>query len=375
MKPKPELATRSISGIEYLDISTGKFKQTRISVRDGILVESTSEELFETLPGRHILTPGLTDLHTHLFVGQDLGIPKDRDLRNDGIFRAADAGSAGGHLFQAFRDLVIEQSDIEIRAFLNISSLGTTSVLLQGELMTPAYVNVDLAVNTIREHSDVTIGIKVRASEDAGGDFALDALVKARRAADIAGVPLMVHLGPAPASVEDVIQNLGSGDILTHCFTGWQGNAVTENGKPKSFVVDAIRRGVLFDVGHGRGGFDSTVAAAMIEAGYLPDSISTDIHSVSMPKVISLPNVMSKFLALGMTLEDVISRTTNSPKDIGGFKTGNGVDYQVGELANFAIFEVEEGDFQFEDVHGHSFTGNYRVKPALVVRHGEIVSS
>ena len=319
------------------------------------------------------MTPGLTDLHTHLFKGQDLGIAADQYLMLAGVTRAVDAGSAGAHLFEAFRNLIIEKSLVQIHAFLNIASIGTTSLYLQGELMTPAYSNVDLAVSTLKEHSDVAIGIKVRASKDAGGEHTVEGLVKARKAADLAGVPLMVHLGPAPASVEEVIQSLGAGDILTHCYTGWQGNTLVEDGKPKPFVLQAIKRGVLFDVGHGMGGFDSTIAASMIAAGHLPNSISTDLHSGSIKSVFSLPNVMSKFLALGMSLEEIIYSTTFAPQTIGRFHSEEGSPYPIGELANLALFEIEEGNFEYADVHGHTFVGTQRVNPVLVIQLGKEV--
>jgi dihydroorotase len=103
----------------------------------------------------YVITPGLTDLHTHLFEGQDLGVSAEQYLLSAGVVRAIDAGSAGGHLFKAFRNSVIDKSAIEIRTFLNIASIGTTSLYLQGDLMTPAYSNVDLAVNTIRDHSEL----------------------------------------------------------------------------------------------------------------------------------------------------------------------------------------------------------------------------
>ena len=361
----------SLKAVKSLDSSAGEMVPLNISVERGRFIQATDLDAITLPKGNYFLTPGLTDLHTHLFNGQDLGISPERDLRIAGVVRAVDAGSAGAHLFEAFRNLIIDRSSVEIRAFLNISSIGTTSVLLQGELMTPAYCNVDLAVSTLREHADVLIGIKVRASKDAGGEHVMEGLTKARKAADLAGVPLMAHLGPPPVSVKEILSNLGSGDILTHCYTGWTGNTLVENGKPKPFVAQAIERGVLFDVGHGRGGFDSTVAATMIQSGYLPNSISTDIHSGSIRKVVSLPNVMSKFLALGMSLEDVISRTTSSPKEIGQFVQS--LDYPIGELANFALFEIEEGDFEFADVHGHTFHGNQKLRPSLIFQGGEEV--
>lgn len=368
-----QVSSLSLKGIKSLNPTSGKFASIDLDVKDGRYAVRSNERVSGLAEGNYFVTAGLTDLHTHLFKGQDLGVAPDHDLLLAGVTRAVDAGSAGGHLFEAFRKLVIERSAVQIRAFVNIASVGTTSIYLQGELKSPPYANVDLAVNTVKDHSDVAIGIKVRASNDVGGIHTVEALDKARQAADTAGVPLMVHLGPAPASVEEILSKLGSGDILTHCYTGWEGNTLVENGKPKAFVLAAIKRGIIFDVGHGAGGFDSTVAQIMIAAGQLPNTISTDVHTGSIAKVHDLPAVMSKFLALGMTLEDIVYRSSYAPQAIGGFDIPKGSQYPIGEVANFAIFEVEEGGFDFADVHGHNFSGKQRISPVLVISNGQVV--
>lgn len=364
--------TFEFKAIEHFDSSTGQFSNISIATRAGKYIDPNPNSKEDSK--RLILVSGLTDLHTHVFHGQDLGIHADANLLNQGVSSAVDAGSAGGHLFGAFRELVIENSKIRIKAFLNISSIGTTSVGLQGELVSPNYLDIDLAVNTIREHSDVIIGIKVRASFNVGGDNTDNALAIARQAADKAGVPLMVHLGPAPSDVDRILEMLGPGDILTHCFTGWSGNNIVKDGKPRKSFESALKRGTLIDVGHGAGGFDATVASTILSHGYLPNTISTDLHSGSIDKVLSLPNVMSKFLALGMSLESVLLCTTSNPERIAGFKSHN-EKFVVGESASFTIFEIENGHFNFSDVHGHNFDGELRINPVLTLHNGKVVSN
>jgi len=357
--------------VNFFDPIARNFRPTSISLSDGVYAKKA--EAATKISGNLVLSLGLTDLHTHLFVGQDLGVRPEEDLIPTGVTQAVDTGSAGGHLFEAFRKYVIDTSPLKIKAFVNIASIGTTSIYLQGELKTPNYVNVDLAVKTVQEHSDVAIGIKVRASHDVGGDHADSALIKAREAADKAGVPLMVHLGPAPATIDSILGQLGSGDFLTHCYTGWQGNTLLdESGKPRESVVAAIKRGVKFDVGHGAGGFDSTVASAMIREGFLPDAISTDLHAGSIAKVQSLPKVMSKFLALGMSMTDVFSRSSAEPGKLGRFSEQR-AEFNEGERATFTIFEVSEGKFQFSDVHGHDFEGTQNIEPKFVVLDGKVI--
>ena len=360
------------SNIEFFDSASGKLRKSSIAIRGGKYIDPGV--ISKGYLNRLVLVSGLTDLHTHLFRGQDIGIDAEQNLLGYGVTSAVDAGSAGGHLFQVFRESVIEKSKLRIKAFLNISSIGTTSVRLQGELVSPQYLDVDLAVKTVQEHSDVIVGIKVRASFDAGGANTDNALLIARAAADKAGVPLMVHLGPAPSEVDLILNNLGTGDILTHSFTGWSGNTLVQEGRPRKAFEKAIKRGVLIDVGHGAGGFDAHVAKLMLNHGFLPDSISSDIHSYSIDKVISLPNVMSKFLALGMTIEEVLTRTTTNPEKIAKFEKSEST-FTIGEPATFTIFEIETGNFNFSDVHGHTFDGDLRFKPVLTLHNGEVISN
>lgn len=358
--------------IRYFDSKKGIFKEISLAIKDGKYIKPKSE--LQSDSRELILVSGLTDLHTHLFHGQDLGVHADDNLLKNGVTAAVDAGSAGGHLFAAFRELVIEKSKVKIKAFLNISSIGTTSILLQGELKTSSYLDHDLAVNTIREHSDVILGVKVRASYNVGGENTDIALGISRRAADTAGVPLMVHLGPPPSDVDVILENLGPGDILTHSFTAWNGNTLLEDGKPRKAFESAVKRGVVIDVGHGAGGFDATVAKTLINYGYLPHSISTDLHSHSIQKVHSLPNVMSKFLALGMSLEDVLTCTTITPSGIAGFEESK-EEFEVGERATFTIFEIKRGQFNFTDTHGHDFLGEIQINPVLTLHDGEVISN
>lgn len=369
-----DAATFEFPEIDYFDPSQAKFTKISIATRDGKYVDPKEKIKVKNQSKRVILVSGLTDLHTHLFHGQDIGIEAEGNLLSNGVTSAVDAGSAGGHLFKAFRESVIDKSTVTIKAFLNISSIGTTSVRLQGELVSPQYLDVDLAVNTIHEHSDVILGIKVRASFDAGGANTDEALLTARKAADKAGVPLMVHLGPAPSEVDLILENLGPGDILTHSFTGWSGNTLVYEGKPRASFARAVKRGVVIDVGHGGGGFDASVAKIILDHGYLPDSISTDLHAYSINKVISLPNVMSKFLALGMSLEDVFACTTSKPDVIAKFENIN-EHFVLGEPATFTVFEVEEGNFNFPDVHGHTFDGHLQLNPILTLHNGSVISN
>jgi dihydroorotase len=319
-----------------------------------------------------LVTPGLVDFHTHLFHGQDLGVHADT-LVNQGVTAAVDAGSSGAHLFPAYKELVIDKSKLRIQSFLNIATIGTTSILLQGELKSPAYSNEEAAIAMAQTFPEEIIGIKVRASKDVGGDLTVDGLLKARSAATKLGLPLMVHLGPAPADVEFILDLLGPGDILTHAYTGWVGNTLVTDSKPRPAFISAKKRGVLFDIGHGMGGFDSTVAKVLIDHGFYPDTISTDVHTYSKEKVLGLPEVLSKFVALGMELSEVLVRATSAPAEFGRFNSAGVGAIEVGAQADIAAFEYSEGEHVFSDCHGHSFKGDMRLIPVFTMINGEVL--
>ncbi len=320
-----------------------------------------------------LVTPGLVDLHTHVFNGQDLGLRPDAIGPPSGTTTLIDTGSAGGHLFDAFRASSIDRSEVRVRAFVNVSSIGTTSILLSGELKTLAYVDEEVAVACIEGNRDVVVGVKVRASHDVGGPNAPEALRRARRVADRVGLPLMVHLGPPPVTVDEIADYLGAGDVLTHCFTGFAGNQVVQDGTIRRSVLAARARGARFDVGHGISGFSAAVARTAIEQGFLPDTVSTDLHSYSARLVIDLPQVLSKLVALGMSLQQVLTAATIAPAKVVGLDTQGIGTLRPGAPADVAVFRIEEGPVEFLDGCEQSFTGGLRLVPVLTVLGGRVV--
>lgn len=319
-----------------------------------------------------LVTPGLIDLHTHVFRGQDLGIDADRYGPPNGVTTMVDTGSAGGHLFDAFRELAIDHGDVRIRAFVNIATVGTTSIFLSGELRGLRYCDEDVAAAVVDRHRDVVVGVKVRASADVAGDDAPEALRRARRVADRVGLPLMVHLGPAPATVQEVASTLRSGDILTHSCTGW-GNSITLDGAVRPEVAAARARGALLDLGHGQGGFDSEVTRTLIELGEPPDTISTDLHQYSLPFAVGMTKVLSKMLALGMEPADLFSRATLAPAAAVGLDREGVGTLDPGAPGDVAVFRIDPVDELFQDRHGHEFRGDRRVVSTLTILGGRIV--
>lgn len=320
-----------------------------------------------------LVTPGLVDLHAHVFVGQDLGVDPDRVGPPSGTTTFVDTGSAGGHLFGAFRRGTIDRAQARVRAFLNISSIGATSILLAGELENLAYCDEPTALASAREHSDLVIGIKVRASGNIVGANGAEPMLRARRVADELGLPLMIHLGPAPPGSDEIMAQLRRGDVLTHCYTGFQDNRLIVGGRVRESVLAARERGVVFDVAHGMSAFDAEVASGMLAEGFRPDTISSDVHAYSLDSVGDLPAVMSKFLALGMGLEEVIACATLKPAVHAGLAADGVGTLRVGAPADIAAFELVDGPVTYGDTRGQTFTGSRRLRAALTVRAGAIV--
>lgn len=332
-----------LRGGEVLDARRAVLERRDVRLEGGRVSDGPAREGDAIVDvGGLVVAPGLVDLHAHVFVGQDLGVDPDVVGPPSGTTTFIDAGSAGGHVFAAFRRATLERTNLRVRAFVNIASVGTTSILLRGELKSPEYADVAVAVDAIEAHRDVVVGVKVRASADVGGEHAPEALRRARAVADRVGLPLMVHLGPAPATLDAILDALGPGDILTHAFSGWPGNSVHADGAVTPAVLAARARGVLVDIGHGMSGFDAGIGRAMVEAGQAPDTISTDLHTYSQSRVADLPTVLSKFLAFGMPLPDVLARATLAPARAVGLDAEAVGTLDPGAPADVAVLRLTE---------------------------------
>ena len=366
-----------IKGGHTFDPTTKNFSKRDIYVLNNRIVE---EQIYSNTPAVTetfidakdcIVSPGLIDVHTHVFKGQDLGVDADLHCLPFGVTTVLDAGSAGAHLMEVFKSSVIDQAETTIYALINISTIGTTSILLKGELV-EEYCSLSEAKKAFSKYQDFLVGVKVRASHNVGGDFTVEALKQARKLADELSVPLMVHLGPAPATVEEILLNLKAGDFLTHAFTGWS-NSLTKGKIIKEATKQAIDKGINFDVGHGMGGFDSTVAKTLIDSKIFPTTISTDIHAYSLADCRSLPFVMSKFLALGMSLSDVLIATTEKPADFLNIKKDGFSSLEIGTPADILIFKLINEKVIFKDCHGNKFAGSQMISPVKTIKFGKIV--
>ena len=275
--------------------------------------------------GRYV-TPGLIDFHSHVFHQFTYwGVDPDTIGPRSGVTTWVDAGSAGAITLPGFRRYIAAPATSRVRAFMNISYIGLVGP--EFELRSMEYCDVDLFERIYRLHADMIVGVKVRSSSPTVGDNGVEPLRQARRAAERCGLPVMVHIADAPPAIEDVLELMEPGDIITHCFSGATMKLVDDDGNVLDAAKRAVDAGVILDVGHGAGGMTFASAEAMIAAGLGPDVISTDLHQMSRhgaavmtsdaassafirirdddsPK-FDLSVALSKFMATGLSLEQV----------------------------------------------------------------------
>ncbi len=320
-----------------------------------------------------LVMPGLIDLHTHVYKDVSIfGIEADDLCPRTGVTTSVDTGTAGWINYRGLERYVIEPSSTRILAYVNLSGVGLP--WRRGEMVYEGYVSASECARAVLNHPKTALGVKVRLYKGVGGDADVrDLLHIALEAANRCEKPLMVHISNADVPLRDLIQPLRPGDIITHCFHGTQPASIIDpRGKVISEAWDARDRGVIFDIGHGLGSFSYDVGRAAIEDGFPPDTISSDIHSMNIDgPVYDLPTTMSKFLNLGMSLEDVIRRATLEPARV--IDRGDDLGHLgVGAAGDVAIFELEKGTFELTDSMAQVLMGERRLVCRASVRDGKI---
>lgn len=325
---------------------------------------------------RHrLVAPGMIDLHVHVFWGvSHLGIEPDPHCIAKGVTTAVDAGSAGADTFPGFRKYVIDVSATRLFAQLNISTQGMLSPEV-GELDDLRFVNVPRAIAMMEANRDVILGVKVRLTKDAIVSKAagLRPLNLAREAADAVGLPIMVHPQVAWCdSIDDILAVMRKGDIMTHCYHGMSHGILDEQGNVRDAVLDAMARGVIFDVGHGAGSFSWRTAEQALAQGVLPQTISSDLHhyNVNGP-VYDLATTVSKFLYLGLSVDEALRRVTATPAAVIHMADQIGT-LKVGAWGDAVVFEQQRGQFALHDSSGETRTGTQKLLPTTVIRAGAI---
>ncbi|BCJ55695.1 dihydroorotase [Actinoplanes sp. NBRC 14428] len=311
-----------------------------VAVRDGRIAAVGTGLTGTTVrdAGGCLVTPGLIDLHTHVGPGY-WGIDPDPIAWYTGVTTWVDAGSAGAYTVAGLRRTAAGLS-VRVPALLNISALGLAG--RTGESRDLANCDVALAVDTVLAHRDLIRGIKVRIDHETVGENGVEPLRRGLAAAEACGIPVMVHIGTTPPALDEVLELLRPGDIVTHCASG-----IASPLGPA--VRSAYERGVLLDIGHGSGGFAFDVAEAQLGAGLRAYTISTDLHARSVHgPVFDLPTTVAKLVAVGLPLADALAAVTTHPARALGLPGGS---LDVGAPADLAVFRVDEGSFEVVDAH------------------------
>lgn len=304
-----------------------------------------------------IVVPGLIDLHTHVYWGgTSLGVDPDEYARFSGCTTLIDAGSAGPGNIHGFRRHVIEPAEVRVLPFLNVSFAGIFGFhhkLNVGECTDIRLLNARVALEVAKQQADLVVGVKVRIGAGTSAGLGLLPMQIALEVAEHAGLPLMGHLDDPPPSRREVMALLRPGDILTHCFRPFPNAPAAPDGSIHEDVLEARARGVIFDIGHGRGSFGFDTAMQMLSNGFLPDVISSDVHLTSIGgPAYNLLVTMSKFLALGVPLKEIIRASTiNAARAVRLDDRGT---LGPGLLGDATILDIAEGPVTFMDSLGET---------------------
>ncbi|MBV9301179.1 MAG: amidohydrolase/deacetylase family metallohydrolase [Acidobacteriaceae bacterium] len=351
-----------------------------VAIRDG-KIAAVAEHIdpasaLKTVDVKNLyVTPGLVDIHVHVYASTgernsyagDNGVFPDGFTLRTGVTTAADAGSSGYKNFEDFKEHIINRAKTRILPFLNIVGAGMRGPKYENNL---ADMDPQKAAEMANRYKGLIVGIKT--AHYAGPEWT--PVEHAVQAGTLANIPVMVDFGEnrpeRPISIL-LTQKMRPGDIYTHVYSGLR-NELDASGHVSSALWEGRRRGVIFDVGHGGGSFAWRVAVPAIREGFLPDSISTDLHIGSMNSGMKdMLNLMSKFLALGLSVDDIIARSTWNPaREIHHPELGN---LSVGSPADVIALRVEHGDFGFTDMYGARMRGNQKFVCELTIRDGKIV--
>jgi dihydroorotase len=374
-----------IKNADVLDPSQSLRGKRDIGIRYGV-IEALEADIPATKAlrvldaGGKLTTPGLVDLHSHVYpYGSAIGIPADELVQHQCTTTCVSAGDAGANNFAAFRRYVVAQTRTRLYAFVHIANMGLAPFPV-AELYNIDFARTDDAAKAVAENADMVLGVKVRMSENVIAKHGLEPLKRAIKACELAGTgaKVMCHIGgvETAALMSQILDTLRAGDILTHAYSGAPNIAgaftnIVQDGRLLPAALAAKQRGVIFDVGHGGGSFDFTVCEPAIQQGCPPDTISSDIHvfSGNSPGMPYLTWVMSKFLALGFSLEQVVTMATSAPAKIINRAPKLGT-LQVGAPGDVAIMEFVTGDVSFVDTRNNTRPGKAFLKPVQTVTAG-----
>lgn len=352
-----------INGVKDIAIYNGEIVPFETGEEAKHVIDATGKFVF----------PGLIDAHAHMFYeGTDIGIPADVAYLPTGVTAAIDF-SAGVSNYQLFKKAVIERNKVTIKSFLYVASAGlvTTS---HHENINPKYFNPEKIKRTFREFKDNLIGLKIRQSEDLADGLGIEPLRKTIEIAEQVGCPVEVHCTNIPVPTADVLAMLRPGDIFEHVYQGVKNTILDEQGKLYPCVLEARKRGIIFDTAEGRKHGDYDVMLGAMEQGFVADMCSTDLVLGSMYRrpIFSLPNLMSRYICMGLSMEQVVAMATVNPSKL------MRMEGQIGCLSNganadVAIFDWIDFKQTYRDWKGTSFEADKLLEPQMTIKDGQIV--
>ena len=385
-----------LKGGHVIDAKNKINSKMDVAIKDGKIyrvaadIPANSAKKMVNVSGLYV-SPGLIDIHGHVFHGTEAdnylsngldAVPPDGFTFRSGVTTIVDAGGPGWRNIDVFRKNIVNPAKTRVLAFMNIVGQGMRGI--EAYEQDESDMDPKLTAAIAKKHKDIVVGIKL--AHYIGHDW--DPTDKAVEAGRIASIPVMVDFGKAlpPLPLSDLLlKHLRPGDILTHAYRYDQeydkdGNMLehkqaivdVKTEKVKDFVWDARKRGVIFDVGHGGGSFNWSQAIPAMKQGFVPDVLSSDLHTGSMNAGFKdMANLASKFLSLGMPLADVIAASTWNPaKVIQRTELGN---LSVGAEADIAVFNLRDGDFGYTDASGMAIRGKQKLEAELTIRKGKVV--
>ena len=367
-----------ITGGTVIDPSQNLHEVREIGISGTQIVDLESLESYsakKTLDASGlIVTPGLIDLHAHVYKRHvPISIDADATSLAGGVTTVLDAGSAGSYNFEGFKHDVIDRVDTEVLGLVNLSCIGLVAAHY-GELMDARYADPDGVVETIRRFPNQAVGVKIRAGAHiiGSGQQGWDNFKKAVQAARDSQTWLMIHIGECPMALPEMMPHLQPGDCITHCFKGGSTTVLNQEGRIHSELATARDNGIIFDIGHGFGSFHWEIAEAAVEQGFIPSTISTDLHLMNLHgPVFDMPTTMSKFLHLGVSLDDVIDMSTTQPARVLG-RAGDLGTLAPGTVADITLLEKHDGQFAYTDSYDQTRTGREKLTAVGIVRRGDL---
>ncbi len=342
----------------------------RVAAVDDEIYEETAQTVIDA--AGYLVTPGLIDLHVHVWWGvSHYGVEPDPTCLARGVTTVYDTGSSGADTFPGFKKYVIDASATRVKAFLHVSSQGLLSPGI-GELTDLRFADVSRAVRMCEEHKDDIAGVKIRMTRSLVGENGKEGLKRARQVCDATGLPLMIHPNASPVSFEDMMDELRPGDIVTHCFHQSDTGILDDSGAVRPAARRAAQNGILFDVGHGQGSFAFDVAEAAMSQGFPPGTISSDLHVYNLNgPVYDLVTTVSKFLVLGLSLDQALEKVTAAPARAMGMLGEIGT-LCPGARADLAILELNSGSFVFTDARDRTRFAEQKLQPVSTIAGGSL---